>query len=229
MLIKLLAVYLLLVVPARNVWHSLRPASGKPVPSRLRRYWSMSWEVVLLLGVLAVGCWQAGYSARDLGFDLPLSAAGVWGLVFAGLLFVGLNIASSIMERRFSPEKRQEADRKLLDSPFPWPRTRAEIVAFVASITVMTAGWDILYRGFLLLLLVPHTGLPVAIIICAVAYGLAHGYRSPKQLIGAILSAFIFTIAYALTNSLWWLIVIHAGIPLGTVPAVLRAYRRQSQ
>lgn len=86
----------------------------------------------------------------------------------------------------------------------------------------MTAGWEILYRGFILLL-TPNTGLPIAITISALAYGIAHGYRSPKQLIASIVSAFAFTIAYALTHSLWWLIVIHAGLPLSAVPAALRA------
>jgi hypothetical protein len=57
----------------------------------------------------------------------------------------------------------------------------------------------ILYRGFVLLL---------------------------TQLIASILSAFVFTVAYALTQSLWWLMVIHAGLPLTAVAAVLRQGRR---
>lgn len=226
MLNNLLAAYLLLILPIQSLWVSLRPAADKPPRSPMRRYWSMSREMLLMLGVLAVGWWQAGYSARELGFDKPLSDAGLWGLCFAALLFTGLNIASLIMERRFTPEKRLAAEQQLLASSSPWPRNRSEAVAFVASTVLVTAGWEILYRGFVLLLLAPHTGLPAAVTISAIAYGVAHGYESPKQLVGSIISAFIFTTAYALTGSLWWLMVIHAGFPLGMVPAALRAYRR---
>lgn len=225
MLNSLLAGYLLLVLPAQNMWRSLRPRPDKPPRSLMRRYWSMSWKALLMLAVLAVGSWQVGYSPRELGFDIPLSNAGAWGMGFAVLLFAGLFIVHGIMQRRYTPEKRLEAERKLLASSFPWPRTSAEATAFIFSMAIMTAGWEILYRGFVLLLLTPHTGLPAAIVISAIAYGAAHGYDSPKQLIGSIISAFVFTTAYALTNSLWWLIVIHAGLPLGTVPLALRAYR----
>ena len=226
MLNSLLAVYLLLIAPALNMWRSLRPKSDKPPRTSMLRYWSMSWQVMVMLGVLWVGSWQAGYTARDLGFDIPLSNAGAWGLGFAVLLLSGLSVIGSIIERRYTPEARAANERKLLDSPFPWPRTGVETAAFAVSMSLMTAGWEILYRGFILLLLTPSIGLPIAITVSALAYGIAHGYNSPKQLIASIVSAFVFTIAYALTHSLWWLIVIHAVLPLSVVPAALRAYRR---
>ena len=226
MLNILLATYLLIIAPSLSMWRSLNPKSDKPPRALMLRYWSMSWQVAVMLGVLLAGSWQAGYTARDLGFDVPLSNAGAWGLGFSVLLFSGLFVAGSIIERRYTAETLAEHERKLLDSPLPWPRTGIETVAFVASMTLMTAGWEILYRGFILLFLTPSVGLPIAVIVSALAYGIGHGYQSPKQLMGSIASAFIFTIAYASTNSLWWLIVIHAGFPLGTVPAALRAYRR---
>lgn len=68
-----------------------------------------------------------------------------------------------------------------------------------------------LYRGFLLAVLIPHIGALAAISSAALAYGLAHGYKSPRQLIGTV-AAFIFTIAYYLTESLWWPMLIHAGM-----------------
>jgi len=91
----------------------------------------------------------------------------------------------------------------------------------------VTGGWEVLYRGFLLLVLTPVIGLPLAIAASALAYGIGHGYENPKQLIGSIISAFFFTIAYAWTQSLWWLILVHVFIPLSTIPAVMRAQRRQ--
>jgi membrane protease YdiL (CAAX protease family) len=226
MLNYLLAAYLLLVAPTLNMWRSLRPKSNKTPRTPILRYWSMSWQVTVMLGILWIGSWQASYSAREVGFDIPLSSAGAWGLGFAVLLLGGLTVAGSVIERRYTPERRAENERKLLDTDFPWPRTGGEALVFALSMSLMTAGWEILYRGFILLLLTPSTGLPIAITISALAYGIAHGYKSPKQLIASIASAFVFTIAYALTHSLWWLIVIHAGLPLSAVPAALRAYRR---
>jgi membrane protease YdiL (CAAX protease family) len=227
MLNILLAAYLLIVSPAFKLWRSLRPKSNKPPRALMLRYWSMSWQVLVLLAVLWAGSWQAGYTLRDIGFDLPLSKAGVWGLFFAVLILGGLWVAANVIERHKTPEARAESERKVLDSSFPWPRNGSETLAFVISISIITAAWEILYRGFVLLLLTPSTGMPLAIAISAFAYGIGHGYTNPKQLLASIVSAFVFTIAYAMTHSLWWLIVIHAGLPLASTPAVLRAQQRR--
>jgi len=227
MLNNVLAVFLLVIFPGLNLWRSLRPKSDKPPRPLLRRYWTMSWRSLALLGLLWIGSAQAGYTPSELGFDMPLSTAGTWGLVFAVLLLGGLWVAGTVIERRKTPQARAEADRKLLDSALPWPRTPAEALAFAASMFIMTAGWEVLYRGFLLLFLTPMTGLLPAIAASALAYGIGHGYQNPKQLIGSVVSAFVFTIAYAWTHSLWWLILIHAGLPLSAVPTVLRVQRRR--
>ncbi|MBV6319841.1 CPBP family intramembrane glutamic endopeptidase [Duganella violaceipulchra] len=226
MLNILLATYLLIIGPSLNMWRSLYPKKDKPPRAQMLRYWSMSWPVLVMLGVLLIGSWQAGYTVRDIGFDMPLSNAGAWGLGFSALLLGGLFVAGSIIEHRYTAETRAKNERKLLDSPFPWPHTAAETAAFVVSMTLMTAGWEVLYRGFILLFLTSCVGLPIAVTVSAFAYGIGHGYQSAKQLTASIASAFVFTIAYASTNSLWWLIVIHAGLPLSVVPAALRAYRR---
>lgn len=227
MLNILLAAYLLIVFPALNLWRSLRPKRDKPPRALLRRYWSMSWHALVLLGLLWAGSRQAGTSLHDLGFDYPLSRRGAWGLAFALLLLGVLWAASSIIEGRKSPELRAQNEATLLDSRFPWPGNAGEAIVFAVATTLMTAGWEILYRGFVLLLLTPVTGMPAAIATAAIAYGAGHGYTNPKQLIGSIVSAFVFTIAYAMTHSLWWLMVIHAGLPLTALPLVLRAQRRR--
>ncbi|WP_181259291.1 CPBP family intramembrane glutamic endopeptidase [Pseudoduganella armeniaca] len=228
MLNILLAGYLLVVAPAISLWRSRHQRGNKPEASLASRYWSMSWKVLVLLTLLWLGAREAGYTATQLGFDMPVSRAGTWGLVFAPLLLGGIALASVISERRQTPEGRIELERKALASPFPWPRTRMEVLGFAVSITLMSAAWEILYRGFLLLLLTPHIGLPMAIVASALAYGLAHGYENPQQLLGSIVAAFIFTLAYALTHSLWWLIAIHAGLPLSALPAAMRALRRRA-
>jgi membrane protease YdiL (CAAX protease family) len=53
-----------------------------------------------------------------------------------------------------------------------------------------------------------------AILVVATAYGLAHGLKSMPVLLGSLASALAFTIGYALTHNLWWLILLHTGLPL---------------
>ena len=64
------------------------------------------------------------------------------------------------------------------------------------------------------------TGLPLAVALAAIAYGAGHGYKNAKQFAGSIAAAFAFTIGYALTGSLWWLIVLHAAAPVSMLFAV---------
>lgn len=227
MLNNLLAVFLLFIFPSLNLWISLRPKKDKPPRALLRRYWSMSWQSLALLAVLWVGSAQSGYALRDLGFDIPLSHTGAWALGFAVLLLTGLLVAGHIIEHRKTPEARAKSENEILDSPMPWPRNTTEVLAFATSMFIMTAGWEVLYRGFLLLLLTPIIGLPLAVVASALAYGIGHGYKNPKQFLASIISAFVFTIAYAWTHSLWWLILIHVGLPLLMVPGVIRTSRRR--
>ncbi|MFC0254618.1 CPBP family intramembrane glutamic endopeptidase, partial [Massilia consociata] len=177
---------------------------------------------------LWVGSSQAGYTSHQLGFDIPLSSAGAWGLGFAVLLLACLWVIGSVIERRKTPQARAADEGKMLDSSLSWPRDSKEAMAFAASMLIMTSGWEVLYRGFLLLLLTPMIGLPLAIVASSIAYGIGHGYKNPKQLIASIISAFVFTIAYAWTQSLWWLILIHVFIPLSSIPAVIRAQQRRN-
>ena len=227
MLNNFIAAYLLIVLPTVCLWRSLRAKSGERATPLMRRYCVRSCEVLILLALLWIGCMQVGYTPRQIGFDFPLSYAGAWGLGFAVLLIGGLLAADKLLVHRQTPQERADSERELLDSPVPWPTTGREVLAFVLSAALITAAWEILYRGFILLLLAPACGLPLAIIASSVAYGVAHGYQDLKKLIRSILAALAFTIAYALTHSLWWLIIIHAAVPLMAVPAVLRARRNR--
>jgi membrane protease YdiL (CAAX protease family) len=92
-------------------------------------------------------------------------------------------------------------------------------------VVLVSLGWELLYRGFLLMLLTPVTGAATAIILAALAYGIGHGYEKPSQLIGSIVSAFLFTLAFYYTQSLWWLILLHIGLPLFGAINVVKACR----
>jgi membrane protease YdiL (CAAX protease family) len=211
MLDLLLASYLLVVLPVRALWRSRRTKTARPSRPRLRVYRDSARDVLVLLAVLAVSCWLQGRPPAALGFDVPLTPAGQWGLGVAILVLASLGIGSRLWEKKLSQAKRDEYDRLVQDND-TLPRTLPELRAFLVLGVVLGAGWEILYRGFLLLVLTPFTGTTGAVALSALAYGAGHGFDSRKQFVGSIVAAFVFTIAYALTHSLWWLIVLHAGV-----------------
>jgi membrane protease YdiL (CAAX protease family) len=159
--------------------------------------------------LLGISLWD-GHGATALGFDLPLSAPGKWGLVFAVVLVTGLALFDYMYEKKMSGEKRAEILAKLKNVQM-LPRTVAELAMFCVSAVFVSAGWEILYRGFLIMALTPVAGIVVAVALSAIAYGAAHGYSNPRQFILSIISALVFTIAFVMTHSLWWLILIHTA------------------
>lgn len=223
----LFAFYLVIVMPAQALWRSLRPRPTRPALPPLRDYWRQCRHVGLLLAVLLAVAWQAGRSLGDLGLDIPLSMPGLWGLCAAAGVLAAIHAAGLVMERRMTPEARAEQARKMAaNDSFPWPATPTETAAFVGCVTLMCVAWELLYRGFLLLVLAPRFGLAPAIVAAALAYGVAHGYKNRAQFLMSIVSAFLFTLAYAWTHSLWWLIVVHVVFPLAGFWGVRRARRQ---
>jgi hypothetical protein len=80
--------------------------------------------------------------------------------------------------------------------------------------------------GFLVSYLMPYLGLAGAVALPTLAYAAAHGYNGARQFGVSIIFAFLFTIGFALTNSLWWLMLVHAGLPL---LAALTSYKMLKQ
>jgi membrane protease YdiL (CAAX protease family) len=170
--------------------------------------------IAIMLLILAFITWRLGWSPADLGFDLPLSRDGAIGLVISVSVIIVFAAVNALWKRRH-PEEVERAFREIESNPM-LPRTPAEMRWAAAFLLAAGIGWEILYRGFLLWVLVPLIGVVGAICVAAIAYGLAHGYKSRGQLIGSVLASFAFTVAFALTGSLWWLILLHviAGAPL---------------
>lgn len=226
MLTILLAAFLLVIYPTLNLYLSLNPRKNKSERPRMHRYALMTVKTLVLLALLWTASLQAGYTPGALGLDFPVSSGGLWGLGIAALLFAVLGVLS-LKDRTMTEAEKARHEVQLLESEIPWPRTSGEAIGFAVSMSLMTAAWELLYRGFLLLFLAPVIGMPLAVAASALAYGIGHGYKNPRLLMAAIGSAFAFTIAYALTHSLWWLILIHAVLPLTAIPSVLKAHRRR--
>lgn len=198
-----LIVVLVGLVPAYQLWGSLR-RRGKAKGPKLRGYLrTIALALALTTPVLAVWSYE-GRSWAALGLGLPPA-----GLIGLGVAVVGLAAMAPGMRRPMkAPEGAAKAALELL------PTTPTELAGFLAMTLLAAFAWEVLYRGYLMWALSPHIGRPLAVLVAAGAYGVAHGYKDAKQLIGSLVSALIFTLAYVLTRSLWWLMVVHAGLPL---------------
>lgn len=208
----ILAFYLILALPAEQLWKSLNKKNVTS-KSRRQRYAKLIFAILIPLGALFASFCLSWISAEALGLDMPVSLPGKWGLAVALLLLVGLGVGGPMWERKLDVEKRAEYLAQLKSNEI-MPRTRTELWTFMLLTLFVGVGWELLYRGFLLFVLSPFFGTAGAVIISALAYGLAHGYENPKQLTGSIISAFVFTIGFVLTASLWWLMLVHVGLPL---------------
>lgn len=208
------SLFLLVYFPFDGIRRSLPTRPPKPKLPALQSYWRQGRFVLALLAAFMLVSWLGDHSAYQLGLGLPPSPAGIWGLAIAAALLVTLYVFGKRAESKMTPDERAKQEGKLRELPFPMPRTRIETTAYFVTMVSMTATWEILFRGYLLLVLTPFTGLPLAVALAAFSYGAGHGFESVKQCAGSIVAAFFFTIGYALTGSLWWLMVLHAAAPI---------------
>lgn len=209
----LFTLYLLVYFPFEGIRNSLVSKVPKPALPVLQSYWKQGRYILILLAVFVLVCWQEQHSASQLGLAIPPTPAGIWGLGIVLALLMTLHILGKRAESKLTPQDRITQQEKMRELPFPMPQTGVEIAAYFITMVGMTTVWEVFFRGYLLLVLTPHTGLPLAVILAAVSYGAGHGYKSLKQFIGSIGVSLAFTIGYALTGSLWWLIVLHAAAP----------------
>lgn len=200
-----LLIALLVLVPANSLVRSLAPRRG-PDLSRVARYGRTIVIIGVLLVLLAFDWALTGRSLADLGLDLPPSLPGLGGLAVSAVLITAMILVTRAWPRRTGSSADEAA--KLM------PQSPGERRIFILFALAVGCGWELLYRGFLLWALTPLATLPGAIVIAAVTYGLAHGYKTRRLFIGSLISAFLFVGAYAATGSLWWLMLLHSALPL---------------
>lgn len=208
MLDHILAFLLLVVIPARALWRSrTRRLNQEP---KTTRYLTTIGLVGGLLAFLVLDWHVARRPVEALGLGIPSATPALVGLAITVTLLTAL----AILVRRKAGEGSaiaERARRELL------PATPNEVRLFLLLTMAVGFGWEVLYRGFLLFYLPAHVGLAAAVVASAVAYGAAHGFKSPGQFVGSIVAALAFAVGYALTDNLWWLIVLHTGLPLLTL------------
>lgn len=201
----LLVAVLCLIIPFRQLRDSLRLARSCPPRSLAIRAQANFGMLGVPLVLLALDWWISGRSAAALGLALPIAWRGEIGLAIALLLSGGFMIASLRPTDKTSREvalKRFEDAGLLVKNP-------SEITIFVPLAFLIGCGGEVLFRGFLFWAFLPFLGTVGTVAVMTLAYGLGHGFGDWRAALGSLVSAFLFAVAFALTQSLWWLMIFH--------------------
>jgi membrane protease YdiL (CAAX protease family) len=208
----LLLFFAVVLMPALSAFTG-RQLARKPAERRnlTSRYWqtlTRGW----LVAIVVVAVWyRTGRPLGTLGLDWPIGTRGIWGFGFDALLAVvsAMQLARLPQLARKSPEKA----RAVLERLKITPRTKTQLLVFLA--VAVTAGvWEeLLYRGFLMWFLAPR-GLAVAVIGSSLIFGLGHAYQGGRGMLVTAGVGLAFALAYAATASLWWLMLAHALIDI---------------
>lgn len=202
----LMTAWLVAVLPAIMLARSLAARGRPPGGDRVRRYQRTLRLVAGSLLALAA-LWIAGRR--------PVAWLGLGVPDRTGLILLGLAVGAIATLAIVAPHARKPTDpARAAAAALMMPRGAREVRWFVAFAVVVGAGWELLYRGYLFWLLAPLLGPAGAVAVMAVSYGVAHGWRGIGALAGSIAAALFFAGGYALTGTLWWLIVLHVGLPL---------------
>ncbi|WP_348698128.1 CPBP family intramembrane glutamic endopeptidase [Duganella fentianensis] len=222
------SLYLLVYFPVDGIRRSLSVKAPKLELSALQSYWRQGRYVLAHLAALLLVCWLENHSAHQLGLAIPPSSAGTWGLGIALIALTVMHFLGTWQESKMSAAELDKLAERLRNLPFIMPQTRMESATYLITMVSMTTTWEVLFRGYLILVLTPLVGLPFSILLAAIAYGAGHGFESSKQFAGSIITSLLFTVGYAYTASLWWLIMLHAAVPVSMLFAVRKLNRTKS-
>ena len=212
MLDALLSIYLIILFPCYKLWTNHHKNNTKNGNTRMHRYIKTIVLIALPLAALLANDWNSARAPEALGLDMPVSQAGQWGIIFALALLIALAVAGPLRQKSFTDKERIEY-LALIKNDKLMPRTHGELWMFGIATLFIGVGWEILYRGFLLSSLAPMIGTAGAVVLSALAYGAAHGYKNPRQFTASILAALLFALAFCASKSLWWLMLVHIGLP----------------
>jgi uncharacterized protein len=226
----LLAVLLLLVFPALSAWDVPRLArriAADPLHARTNAYF---WNMALLWGVttaLIAAWWWAGRPVRDLGVQLPDSAASWWWTLLISGALTGV-----IVQQGYSVAASPDAQAKVRETLASRPALRTVLPstpseARVFSAAAITAGIceEVLYRGYLLWYFQSLVPGGVAIAAAILAFGAAHAYQGIQGILTTGIAGAISMAVYLLTGSLLAPIVLHATLDLVNGFTIYRASR----
>jgi uncharacterized protein len=189
-----------------------RQLSREEQGSLIPRYWFTVARGLIAAGTVLFAWYWLGRPFAALGLDVPVSARGQIGfvLVAAAAALLGFNLWRI---RTLSDARLDKATVSLKRLKIV-PRTKAELGMFL--LVAINAGFweELLYRGFLLWLLIPAAGVAGAIAISSILFGIGHAYQGWRGVLATGSVGLVFALFYAVSRSLWWVMAAHALIDI---------------
>ena len=203
----------IVAMPALGTWRyrRLKRLIAVNPNARLRFYrltlvtqtlWSM---LVILWARSGPGLAAIGLAAPRANYSLTVRVAIVGGVI-AFVLLTSLPFLSA--------RGRQLAIDALKSVRDLLPHGPREKRFYAAVAVGAGVSEELLFRGFLMLLLIPPFGLYGALAAQAVWFGFAHLYQGPRGVILTGCLGALFALSYVATGSLWLAIALHAIIDL---------------
>jgi membrane protease YdiL (CAAX protease family) len=202
---------LLVAVPTMSV--AQIPLIGGAHIDRLPAYWSS----IATLWLIGTACWFVGTRA---------GGAAAIGLVWIPILpmvgwTAGLTLAALLLILVFRAlgSRVGRLDSTLLRQLLPV--TRQEKGVFALLSVAAGVGEEVAYRGYVIPILAPITGLGGAAIASTIVFGIMHGYQGAMGIARTTLMGGVLAWGFIASGSLWPPILAHvlidllAGIVLG--------------
>ena len=219
-----LVAFALVLLPAMSLFYGMRTAKERSLASKtlIRRYLqTMARGWVVAIAVLI--SWRiAGRPFDELGLAWPPEGLALASLAFAMLAVLFLAYQATF---GFKADAKEIAGwKRQLDALKLAPRNAAELAVFTP--VAVTAGvWEeLFYRGFLMWFFAPVTGVAGAVAATAVLFGVGHLYQGWKGVLRTTAVGLLFGAGYALTGSLWWLMLLHAAVDIFAGFLAFRVY-----
>lgn len=186
-------------------WYAQKPAHW----TRLAKYWLIAIRGTLLSALVIVAWWKAGRAFSVLGLHVPVRTAGRVGFLVDIAIIVYYLV--SVQFRRRSPNQLAATQERLrrLGSYDMLPQTRAEFAMYPIVVITGSTCEELLYRGYLLGGLSPLLGAGAAVLCSSALFGLGHLYQGRIGVLRTTVIGLVFGVAFAVTHSLWWLMIAH--------------------
>ena len=215
-----LLVFGLAVIPIASLLAGRRlvdaRSNGREVLVRYR--WIIGRGLLVSLALLCT--WGAtGRSFASLGLGSDFDSRAWLGFGIDALLLGAM--AWQILLLRPGPEQAALIKRRLIDSHMA-PQTRAEFVLFPQVALIGSIAEELFFRGFVFWMLGPMLSVWGAAVASALLFGIAHAYQGRVGIIRTALIGLTFGIGFALTASLWWLIIAHVLMNLSGYAMALK-------
>jgi membrane protease YdiL (CAAX protease family) len=206
----LLVLFVIQPLYSRHAWLKLQRAIAAGVyPDRVVLYRQTMLGQWIGFAVLLAGWWWLDRSWDDLGLH---GDTGTGFLVVAVLGLVTLGVLAFLALRlREAPAETKQVQRERLGDLEPFlPQDDRDLRSFFALSVTAGIVEELLYRGFVLWVLVQWMPLWPAVLLSSLAFGLAHSYQGAGGMLRTGLIGLLFAVLFVASGSIWLPMLLHA-------------------